>query len=420
MLDIMLFRENPEQIKESQRKRGKPANLVDEVISYDKQWRTLLRKVEALKFERNEISEKINRLKKEGKSAASEIKATQNVVDQITKLDIDIKKIEKKRDELRYKIGNILHKTVPTGTEAKVVRTWGQKPKFDFKPKSHVDLLADLDVADVERAAKVAGARFYYLKKELAILNIALQLFAMKYLYKKGYTPMLTPFAMNRKAIAGAAELSDFENTLYKLEGEDLFLIATAEQTLAGYHMDEIIDEKELPIKFVGFSTNFRREAGSHGKDTKGIFRVHQFDKVEQYVLCKPEDSWKMHEEMIKNAEEILKVLGIPHRVVNIAARDMNDNAAKKYDTEAWMPAQKEYREVGSCSNCTDYQSRKLNIRFQRRDGKREIPHVLNATLCATERTIVAVIENFQQPNGAVKIPKVLWPYTGFREIRPG
>ncbi len=419
MIDLRLFRESPEVIRKSQKKRGKSVKIVDDIISYDKQWRTLLQKVEKLKSERNKVSKRVNELKKAGKSAASEIKTMRNVVNKITKLDIDIKKIEKKRDELRYKVSNILHKSVPVGMQAKTVRTWGKKPKFTFKPKSHVDLLTDLDVGDVERAAKVAGARFYYLKNELAILNTALQLFAMNYLYKKGYVPMFTPFVMNRKAIAGAAELADFEEMLYKIEGEDLFLIATAEQTLAGYHMDEIIDEKKLPIKFVGFSTNFRREAGSHGKDTKGIFRVHQFDKAEQYVLCKPEDSWKIHEEMIKNAEEIFKALKIPYRVVNIAAEDMNDNAAKKYDIETWMPTQKEYREVVSCSNCTDYQSRKLNIRIQRKTGKREILHVLNSTLCATQRAIVAILENFQQKNGVVKIPKVLWKYTGFKEIKP-
>ncbi|MBD3262938.1 serine--tRNA ligase, partial [Candidatus Woesearchaeota archaeon] len=385
----------------------------------DKQWRSLNQKVDKLKYKRNKVSEEINKLKKAGKSTKKKIKEMKSVAQKIRKQDEKIKLKADQRDKLRYKIGNILHKSVPAGAEEVTVRTFGKKPKFKFTPKSHTQLLEDLDIADIERAAKVAGSRFYYLKNELVLLNLALQTFAMNYLYKKKYVPMYTPFMMNRKAIEGAAELADFETMLYKLQGEDLFLIATAEQTLAGYHMNEIINETKLPIKFVGFSTNFRREAGSHGIDTKGIFRVHQFDKVEQYVLCKPENSWKMHEEMIKNAEAIFKALKIPYRVVNIPAEDMNDNAAKKYDIEAWMPAQQKYREVVSCSNCTDYQSRKLDIKLQRKIGKREILHVLNSTLCATQRAIVAILENFQQKDGSVKIPKPLWKYTGFKVIKP-
>ena len=309
MLDINLFREKPELIKASEKKRGRDTKTVDEVIKLDKQWRDVLQDVEKLKHKRNIVSEEINKLKKAGKSAESKINEMKEVAQEILELEQKAKNLEAARDELRYKIGNILHDSVPAGMEAKVVRTWGKIQKYNFPLKSHVDLLADLDVGDLDRAAKITGARFYFLKNELVLLNLALQKFGMDLLFKKGYVPMYTPFMMNRDAIKSAAELGDFASTLYKIEGEDMFLIATAEQTCAAYYMNEVIDEEKLPIKFAGFSTNFRKEAGSHGKDMKGIFRVHQFDKVEQYVLCKPEDSWTLHEELIKNAEEFFKAL---------------------------------------------------------------------------------------------------------------
>lgn len=419
MLDIKLFRESPNIIKASEKKRGRDTTAVNDVIKFDNQWRELLQDLEKMRHKRNAVSEKINQLKKAGKQAEKEIKEMRKVANEILALEQKIKDAENARDSIRYKIGNILHNSVPSGKEAKVVRTWGKIPKYNFQLKSHTDLLTDLNVGDLERAAKISGARFYFLKNELVLLNIAIQKFAMDLLFKKGYTPMYVPFMINKEAMKGAAELSDFEQTLYKIDGEDMFLIATAEQPLAAYFMDEVIDEAKLPIKFAGFSTNFRREAGAHGKDTKGIFRVHQFDKVEQYILCKPKDSWKLHEELIKNAEEIFRKLEIPYHIVNIAAEDMNDNAAKKYDIEAWMPAQKMYREMGSCSNCTDYQSRKLNIRIQRKSGEKIIIHVLNSTAVATERAITAILENHQQKDGSVKIPKALWKYTGFKEIKP-
>ena len=415
MLDIKLFRENPEAIKTSQKKRGKDEKLVDKVLELDQVWRELLQRAEELKRERNTVSEKINQMKKESKAATAEIKKVKNVADEIVKLDIKINEALAKRDSMRYKIGNILSDDVPLGTNIKVVRTWGTQPKFSFTPKAHADIIEDLDIADVTRAAELSGARFYYLKNELVKLNLALIHFAFDNLIDKGYTPMWTPYLLRHRPIEAAAELEDFKDQLYKIEGEELYLIATAEQTLAAFHMDEVLDGNKLPLKYVGFSTNFRKEAGSHGKDTKGIFRVHQFDKVEQFIFCKPESSNVIHEDMVKVTEELFQKLGLPYRVISIPAQDLNDNAAKKYDIEVWFPAQRQYRELISVSNCTDYQARKLNVKFGQ---DKEIAHTLNGTAIATERAICAILENFQQKDGSIKIPEVLQKYTGFKEIK--
>ena len=415
MLDIKLFRENPEAIKTSQKKRGKDEKLVDNVLELDQAWRDLLQQAEELKRERNVVSEKINQMKKEGKAATAEIKKVKNVADEIAKLDIKISDALARRDSMRYKIGNILSNDVPLGTNIKVIRTWGTQPKFNFTPKAHADIIEDLDIADVTRAAELSGARFYYLKNELVKLNLALIHFAFDNLIAKGYTPMWTPYLLRHRPIEAAAELEDFKDQLYKIEGEELYLIATAEQTLAAFHMDEVLDENKLPLKYAGFSTNFRKEAGSHGKDTKGIFRVHQFDKVEQFIFCKPESSNAIHEDMVKVTEELFQKLGLPYRVISIPAQDLNDNAAKKYDIEVWFPAQRQYRELISVSNCTDYQARKLNVKFGQ---DKEIAHTLNGTAIATERAICAILENFQQKDGSIKIPEVLQKYTGFKEIK--
>ena len=415
MLDIKLFRENPEAIKTSQKKRGKDEKLVDNVLELDQAWRDLLQQAEELKRERNVVSEKINQMKKEGKAATAEIKKVKNVADEIVKLDIKISDALARRDSTRYKIGNILSNDVPLGTNIKVIRTWGTQPKFNFTPKAHADIIEDLDIADVTRAAELSGARFYYLKNELVKLNLALIHFAFDNLIAKGYTPMWTPYLLRHRPIEAAAELEDFKDQLYKIEGEELYLIATAEQTLAAFHMDEVLDENKLPLKYAGFSTNFRKEAGSHGKDTKGIFRVHQFDKVEQFIFCKPESSNAIHEDMVKVTEELFQKLGLPYRVISIPAQDLNDNAAKKYDIEVWFPAQKQYRELISVSNCTDYQARKLNVKFGQ---DKDIAHTLNGTAIATERAICAILENFQQKDGSIKIPEVLQKYTGFKEIK--
>jgi seryl-tRNA synthetase len=334
--------------------------------------------------------------------------------DEISRLDGVCEELLKKRDEIRYTIGNILHKDVPVAKDEsgnKEIRKWGEPRKFNFEPKSHVDLLVERDLVDLERAADVSGARFYYLKGSLVKLNLALINYALDTLIKEGYVPMHTPFIMKRNYMKGAAELSDFENTLYKIDGEDAFLIATSEQTLASYHANQMLQEEMLPLKYAGVSTCFRREAGAHGKDTKGIFRVHQFEKVEQYIFCLPEESWEWHEKMISISEKIMQGLGLHYRVVDIASGDMNDSAARKYDIEAWFPVQNKYRELVSGSNTTDYQARKLGVRVMRKNGEKETPHTLNCTAVATERTIAAIVENYQDAEGKIHVPEVLWKY---------
>jgi len=440
MLDMKLFRENPGVIRESEKKRFKDSKNVDKVIEYDKKWRDVLKEAEKLKHKRNVVSREIAELKKKKKPATSKIKEMKKVNSEIARNDSKAEEYLSKRDFHRYNVGNMLHKDVNVGNtevENKFVRSWGKpmvtlkdmegfrrdsRGKLDFepakfRPMSHVDIVERLDLADITRASKLSGARFYYLKNELVMLNLSLIRFAMDFLSKKGFIPMWTPCMLQKPAMAAAAELGDFKEQLYKIQDEDLFLIATAEQTLATYHMGETFMEKDLPRTYAGFSMNFRREAGSHGKDTKGIFRVHQFDKVEQFVFCRPEDSEGWFHKLIGNAEMLYQKLEIPYRVMSICSGEMNDNASIKYDLEAWMPAQGKFREVVSCSNCTDYQPRKLGVKVERAGGKREVLHTLNSTAIATERTIVAILENFQQKDGSIRIPKTLAKYTGFRKI---
>lgn len=414
MLDIKLFRENPEIIRESEKKRFKDVSKVDKVVELDNAWREQLQAVEKLKHEKNQTSREIGMLKREGKDANELMKKAAELDNKIAELNSESESTLKKRDDLRYNIGNILHESVPiaeTDEDNVTVRTWGEPKKFDFETKGHADLVERF--AELERASRVAGARTYYLKGDLAMLNLALIHFALKKLQEAGFTPMWTPFFMKTEMMKGAAELGDFEETLYKLEGEDAFMIATSEQTLAALHSGEVLEEENLPLKYAGFSTCFRKEAGSHGKDTKGIFRVHQFDKVEQFIYCKPEDSWKIHEELIKNTEAIYQALELPYRIVNIASGDMNDNAAKKYDLEAWFPAQNTFRELGSCSNCLDFQARKLNINIGKHGGEKRILHTLNSTAIATERTLACILENYQQEDGSIIVPKVLREFVG-------
>jgi len=421
MLDIKLFRENSDLIKESENKRFKDPSIVDKVVEYDGKWKKLKREIDLLRQEKNKITKKIAELIKKGEDPKKEKDESIKLDKQIIKLTKLREEYFKKRNEFRYKVGNILHESVPIGeseVENEIIRTWGKIKKFDFKPKSHVDLVEDLDLAELKIAAEVAGARAYYLKGDLVLLNLALIQFALNHLISKGFTPYWTPAYLKREVIEKAAELADFEEQLFKLENTDAFLIATSEQTLAALHINQIIDGNKLPLKYAGISPCYRREAGAHGRDTKGIFRVHYFEKVEQYVYCKPEDSWKIHEELIQNAEELYQKLEIPYRIVNIASGEMNDNAAKKYDLEAWFPAQNTYRELVSCSNCTDYQARKLNIRFGILGKKPWIPlHTLNSTAIATERTICAILENYQNKDGTITIPDVLQPYMNKKKI---
>ncbi|MEM2439791.1 MAG: serine--tRNA ligase [Candidatus Bathyarchaeia archaeon] len=427
MLDIKLIREKPEFVRENLARRGDPEYLkmLDELIECDRLWRQNLKKLNELRREKNRITAEIASLKKRGEDVSTIVSRAKAVDEEIAVLEKLVADHEEKARNYLMLLPNLLHESVPVGKDENdnvVVRTWGEPPKFSFPPKDHIELGLSLDIMDVERAGKIAGARFFYLKNEGVLLDMALINFALEEMIKKGYTPIEPPLLMRRKPYEGVIALSDFESDLYKIEGEDLYLIATSEHPMAAMFLDEVLMAEDLPIKFVGVSTNFRKEAGAHGKDTRGIFRTHQFNKVEQFVFCKPEDSWNFHEELLRNAEELVQKLGLPYRVVNVCTGDIGKVAAKKYDIEAWMPAQNAYREIISCSNCTDYQARRLNIRYREKEGEppKGFVHTLNSTALATGRTIVAILENYQQEDGSVVVPEVLRKYMmGIEKIFP-
>jgi len=424
MIDIKVFRENSDLIRESQNKRFKDPNLVDQVIALDEDWRKLLQEVNALRKERNQISRQIGPLKKKGESTINLEKKVKKVNSDISKKEEKANKKLEERDKTRYSIGNILLPGVPIAKTEKgdvTIREWGDIPSFDFPVKSHTELVEDLNVAEVEKAAEVSGSRTFYLMNEFVFLNLALIQYALDFLVKeKNFVPFWTPPFLRREIMEGASELDDFESTLYSDSNENVFFIATSEQTLAALHANELLKPETLPRKYTGISQCYRREAGSHGKDTKGIFRVHHFHKVEMFLFSHPENSEEMHEEMIVNAEELYKRLEIPYRVVNIASGELNANAAKKYDLEAWFPAQQKYRELVSCSNCTGYQSTKLNAQYGKAGGEKAFLHTLNSTAIACERTLCAIIENYQQEDGSVIIPKALRKYLhGMEKITP-
>ena len=420
MLDIKLIREKPEYVRENLKRRGDPEKLemLDSLIKWDREWRKNLTELNELRHQRRKITNEIAQLKKSGKEIAGKIEEAREIDAKIEVLEKKVEEFEEKVNYCLMRLPNLLHESVPYGVDENdnvTVKTWGEIPKFDFKVKDHIELGLSLGIMDLERAAKVAGARFYYLKGLGVLLDMALINFALNELVKKGYKPVEPPYMMRRKAYEGATALTDFEEMLYKIEDEDLYLIATSEHPIAAMYMDEVLNAKELPLKFVGVSACFRREAGAHGKDTRGIFRTHQFNKVEQFIFCLPEQSWEMHEELLRNAEELVQKLGLPYRVVNVCTGDIGSFAAKKYDIEVWMPAQNRYREIISCSNCTDYQARRLNIRYREKEGAppKGVVHTLNSTALATGRTIVAILENYQQEDGSVLIPEVLRPYMG-------
>lgn len=418
MLDVKLIRENPEAVKNNLMKRRnlEIIRMLDELIAVDGEWRRNLTKLNELRHERKIITTEIAALKKAGKDADSKVEKAKAIDAEITKIQGEVTRAEEKTCNYLMRLPNLLHDTVPLGKDENdnvQVRSWGSIPTFDFSIKNHIDLGLNLDIIDVERAGKVAGSRFFYLKREGALLDMALMNFAVEEIAKKGYTPIQPPYLMRREAYEGVTALSDFEDVLYKIENEDLYLIATSEHPMAAMFMNEVFKEAELPLKLVGISACFRKEAGAHGKDTRGIFRTHQFNKIEQFVFCTPEDSWELHEELVRNAEELMQKLGLPYRVVNVCTGDIGTVAAKKYDIEVWMPAQNAYREVVSCSNCTDYQARRLGIRYREKEGAppKGFVHTLNSTAIATGRTIVAILENFQQKDGSIVIPKVLRKY---------
>lgn len=423
MLDIKLIRENPELVKANLAKRGNPnvLGMVEELITVDKAWRLNLTKLNELRHDRKLVTIEIAKLKKAAQEATNEFTKAEDIDVKIKIIEKLVTEQEQKTHDYLLRLPNLLDDSVPLGKDSNdnvQVKTWGTIPEFTFPIKNHIDLALNVDQIDMERAGKVSGSRFFYLKNEVAMLDMALMSFAIEELFKKGYTPVIPPLLMNRKAYEGVTSLGDFEEVLYKVENEDLYLIATSEHPMAAMLMNETLKEADMPIKLAGISTCFRKEAGAHGKDTRGIFRTHQFNKIEQFIFCKPEDSAKLHEELLLNAEELLQKIGLAYRIVNVCTGDIGTVAAKKYDIEAWMPAQNGYREVVSCSNCTDYQGRRLGIKYREKEGAapRGFVHTLNSTAIATGRTIVAIIENNQLADGTINIPEVLRKYMGNRE----
>ncbi len=424
MLDINLFRENKDIIFADHIKRKIPNNNINEVIRLDEEWRKVRYDSDVLRKERNEAAR--------GIAAAKKINDLEKVNDIMRKVATIGSKIDElailadnylqERDSLRMKIPNILHESVPVGEDDQkntLHSLHGNKIQLNFDAKTHNEILEENGWVDLERGAKVTGSRFYFLKGDLARLDLALQIYSSNFLMDRDYTLIQPPLMMNRKSYEGVTDLSDFENVMYGIKPDEYYLIATSEHPLTAMRMEEIIEPSELPIKLVGISQCFRREVGAHGLSDKGIWRVHQFTKVEQVVICHPDESWKHHEDLLKNAIDLWTDLGIHFRVVNICTGDIGTVASKKYDLEAWLPGANEYKEVVSCSNCTDYQANRLKMRYRTPEGNSSV-HTLNSTAVATSRTLVAIMEQYQNEKGQVGIPDVLQPLmNGQRYLEP-
>lgn len=415
MLELQFIRDNTELVKKNLEKRKNPELIkwLNDLVEKDKEWRKLKFEVDSLRSQRNSISAQINQAKKEGKDVKKILEKAKKIPQEIEKHEKHMNDLWNKIEYYLYRIPNILDKSVPTGkdeSENQELKKWGKIKEKNFELKPHGELIEELGVADFKTAAKVSGAGFNYLKGSLALLDLSLQRFAIDHLIKKGFTLIEPPHILTKEAYKGVTDLADFENVMYKIEGMDSYLIATSEHPLVSLFKDMVIEEKDLPIKLVGLSPCYRKEIGSHGVDSRGVFRMHQFNKVEQVVICRPEDSEKVFEEIQKNSEEIYQALEIPFRVVNICTGDIGIVASKKYDIEAYFPREKEYKEVGSCSNCLSYQAVRLNIKYS--DGKsKKFVHTLNNTGVATSRTMRAIIENYQNKDGSIDIPKALHPY---------
>jgi len=420
MLDMKMVRQNPEKIRKMLKDRMVEFDL-DLLLQLDEKRRDLIINTDRLRNKKNEMSIKISDAKKANKDASSQIQEMQSAGQELAKLEEIQHKTEADYEKLAFSIPNLLHESVPIGPDDsanKEIFKWGEVPKFDFQIKGHEELAKNLGILDLERAAKTAGARFYYLKGDLVKLGYAITAFALDFLSKheKGYNLIQPPYMINRDSMAGTIITDDFEEAIYKVEnqgkGEDLFLIGTSEHAIASMYGKEILDGKNLPFRYGSISPCFRKEAGAHGKDQKGIFRVHQFEKIEQFIFSKPEDSWKLQEEMLENAKELYRQLEIPYRVALLSTGDMGKVSARTFDIEAWMAEQNTYREIGSISNCLDYQARRLKIRFRNKTSEEtQYVHTLNGTLVAIERTMVAIMENNQTKDGHIKIPNILQKY---------
>ena len=416
MLDPKIIRDKPELIKQMLKDRAVEFDF-EKMLELNKTRKEMMMQSDELKQKRNQMSVKIGSEKKAGNDASELLREMGEISKKLDDLESLRKTVDENYHNLSFSIPNLVHDSVPKGADEsfnKQVRTWGEIPKFDFEVKDHIDLGLELDIVDIERASKTAGARFYYLKDGLVKLGHSLTAFALDFVSNKNYNLIQPPYMINRQSMEGAVIADDFEDVIYKVQDEDLFLIGTSEHAIASMYYDEILEGSKIPLRYASISPCFRREAGAHGKDQKGIFRVHQFEKIEQFIFCRPEESWEEHEKMIKNTEEFYQQLEIPYRLMLLSSGDMGKVSAKTYDIEAWMAGQNAYREIVSCSNCIDYQSRRLKIRFREKSNEdTKYIHTLNSTLVAIERTMVAILENNQTKDGHVEIPKVLQKYFG-------
>ena len=420
MLDAKLLKENPHTIENMLKKRGVNFPL-NELIDLDKKRRELIVELQDFKHKKNILATSIAQKKKEKdttNTVNSEISKMKEISNRISELEKEQDSVQGKFRYLMMSIPNLLHESVPLGSgEAENViikEQRNKRTKSTMAPRDHIDIATSLDLIDLERAAKISGARFYFLKNDLVKMNQALLQFGLDYLSNSGYTLVQPPYMIRKEAMEGAVILGDFEQVIYKVDGEDLYMIGTSEHAMVSMHMDEILESTRLPLRYACVSPCFRKEAGAHGRDMKGIFRVHQFEKVEQVIFSPPEDSWKEHEKMLELTEQFYELLGLPTRTILLCSADLGKISAKTYDIEAWFPGQSSYREIVSCSNCLDYQARRLRIRY--RDNVNEetkLVHTLNGTLIATERTMVSIIENYQTNEGTVEIPEILRKYMG-------
>ena len=422
MLDARFVRDNPEKVINALEDRGYNAGIIDEFLKVEEQRRSLLLDVERYRQERNELSEEISKIKKEGGNVSAETEKAKNIAEAIRIKDETLKELDEKTKTFLLNIPNIPHESVPIGkdeTENREVRKWGEPKQFDFEPMNHWDIGEMLQIIDFERASRIAGARFALMKGMGARLERALMNFMLDSNTSKGYKEVFPPIIVNRDSMIGTGQLPKFAQELFIINDPEYYLIPTAEVPVTNIHRNEILKEKDLPIYYTAYTPCFRREAGSYGKDVRGLIRQHQFNKVELVKFVKPEDSYNELESLTGDAEDILKRLELPYRVVALCTGDLGFSASKTYDLEVWLPAQQRYREISSCSNFTDYQARRASIRF-RREGKKgtEFVHTLNGSSLAIGRTLIAILENYQQKDGSVIIPEVLWSYMGTEIIR--
>lgn len=419
MIDPKLLRNDVDKVLDMLKKRN-VSFPIDDLVKNDSKRRKLIMELQDVRHKKNDIANIISSKKKNNQDIEEDIQLMSQIGNKIKLLENEISDVDSKFKSHIMLLPNLIHESVPIGnseTDNVIISKYGTVKEFYQPIKDHIDLGLNLDLIDIDRAAKISGSRFYFLKNQLVRINQALISFALDFLSERGYTLLQPPYMIRKNSMEGAVILEDFKDVIYKIEGEDLFMIGTSEHAMVSMHMNEILEGSKLPIRYAGISPCFRKEAGAHGKDMKGIFRVHHFDKVEQLVFTRPEKSWEEHERMLSIAEEFYKKLGIPYRVVLLCSSDLGKISAKTYDIEAWIPAQKQYREIVSCSNCTDYQARRLLVRFRDKISEEtRLVHTLNSTLVATQRTLVALIENYQSSDGVI-IPDVLQKYIGGNSI---